>query len=329
MEGIHLDTSTAIYPDIYMQEEVSEQTKSVIAPTVRRGSSEDLQRKFFYDNSYQIEAARRQLEERFHEEDERLFTENSKNVELVKALCLYGKNAFHLPALHLAVKAKDIDSVRVLVACGAVVSDAVVALAKKEGSDKVLEVLVKADKNQSPGTYKFRVTKKEYNFFASTEFEIDSDNFPIHFVSKPCLSFNTHYKLNGSNGLEATGTVPLLSFGSFYTWAKQIFLYDEKGYYLGSIKGLAFTMADAKFIFRDKNGGVKAIAYLDDNKTGFSIVHPENYARVIARLKREYVQDVPDTWETRVYHGEDLDPRFIQIFSAFAADTAKYFKIDK
>ncbi|PCI93832.1 hypothetical protein COB11_04690 [Candidatus Aerophobetes bacterium] len=304
-------------------------TVTAKASTVKRGSSTDLQRKLKYETAQEVAAHRKKMEVTFHTEDKKLLLTAGTNTDLIEALMKYGKNLYGVPSLHLAVKEKDLGSMATLIKAGAELSKEVIGLAQEMNDIEVMQVLTKTQSFDAPDQYKFTMTKKIYNFGGGTEFELDSDDIPISYVTKPFFSLNTNYVLKGCEGIEATGTVQILSMGSIFPWAKDLDILDGNGNYLGMIDGEALTTADAKFSIYNANGDKVAIAYLDDNKTGFNIVHPDNYSRVIARMKREYVNDIPDAWSTKVYQGDDVDPRLLKIFAALAVDTEGLFKADK
>lgn len=296
---------------------------TVIANTVRRGSEEDLLRRCSYEEM--LKNVR--YDPVFHDEDRKLLLAANHNVELIETLMKYGKNSLKVPALYLATLYQDSHAVELLVKAGAEVTQDTLSLAKKIGSPVLLHILIEIKSVKMPHHYGFSMTRKDYLF--STEFELDSEEIEISYVKKTRLSIRSHYALEGAKGTEAKGTVRILSMGTIFPWGKDINIYDEKDEYLGMIDGEALTTADAKFSIYNGDGEKVGIAYLDDNKTGFTIVHPENYARVIARLKREFVKDIPDTWKVKVYQGDDIDSRILKLFAAFAVDTEGLFKKDE
>lgn len=316
LDGLELYTVAA------QDRELDLVTNSVVAPTIRRGSENEN----LYRLSHEEMLRGVRYDPVFHEEDKKLLIGANQNIDLIETLMKYGKNSLKVPALYLATLSQDSYAVEVLVKAGSEVTQETLALAKRLNSNVLTRILTETKSVKVPHQYSFSMTKKDYLF--STEFELDSDDIEISYVKKPKLSIHTQYDLQGSKGIEATGSVRILSMGSVFPWGKDIDIYDEKGGYLGMIDGEALTTADAKFSIYNEDGNKVGIAYLDDNKTGFTIVHPENYARVIARLKREYVKDVPDAWKTKVYQGDDIDPRILKLFAAFAVDTEGLFKKD-
>lgn len=259
-------------------------------------------------------------------EDIELLKKASGNEELIKVIGKYGKNSFRQTALYAAVYYNDTAACEVLVRHGAFVSSEMLSYAKQRHYSSTLKVLLETKPAAGPTQYQFILSKKEYLF--STEFEIDSDQIEPAKISKPKVAVKTYYELEGSQGFCARGSVRILSMGSLFAWGKDIDVYDDKGDYLGMIDGEALTTAEAKFSFFDAGGNKVAIAYLDDNKTGFTIVHPYNNSRVIARLTREFIPHIPDPWKVRVYQGQDVDQRLLQIFAAFAVDSSSSFLKD-
>ena len=57
--------------------------------------------------------------------------------------------------------------------------------------------------------------------------------------------------------------------------------------------------------------------------------NPHHPYRVVARLSREFIPNISDPWKVRVYQGQEVDYRLIQIFAAFALDSASTFLKDQ
>lgn len=262
----------------------------------------------------------------FDSDDERLIQENPVSKELVQTVMKYGKNKYHKSALYNAVMHRDHHACQVLVSAGAHVSLDVEKALEKVNCPSLEKIILHTHYNPSLEKYSFTVRKKDYMF--QTYFELDSKEMPPYELIKHKISIATSYSMQSENGYEGFARARIVSLGALYAWARDLDLYDKNGDYFGMIDGEMLTTAEAKFSFFDKDGNKLAIAYLDEDKTGFTIVHAEKSARVIARMQRNFVIDSPDAWEVKVYHGQDLDSRFIKCFAAFAVDSQGLFKKD-
>ena len=267
------------------------------------------------------------LEYNFVSEDLEILKKASGDDVLIRVVGKYGKNPFGRSALYAATYYGDLEACELLIKHGAIVTAEVLMLAEKSYDHRLLKVLKETKYASVPPQYQFLITKKDYMF--STEFEIDSEQIGAYKLSKPKIAVKTLYMLENSSGLQAQGSVRILSMGTLFAWGKDIDIYDEKGEYLGMIDGEALTTAQAKFSFLDKEGNKVAIAYLDDDKTGFTIINPHHPNRVVARLSREFIPNISDPWKVRVYQGQEVDYRLIQIFAAFALDSASTFLKDQ
>lgn len=279
-------------------------------------------------NKFDIEGLKRALynSPTFHKEDKSLLLSSLQDKDLVEILLKYGKNPLGKSSLYAAVLTEDLHAVETLLKSGAKVDAEVESLAKRVGNKALFILFNTINPSSGLKKYSFSISKKTYMF--STVFEIDSPELGASQLVKNKISLNTKYSLESDKGIEAVGTARILSMGSLFAWAKDIDIYDQKGAYVGMIDGEALTTAEAKFSFYDDQGNQVGIAYLDENKVGFTLVHPEKPARVIARFSREYVPGTIDSWNVKVYHGEDIDMRLIKIFSAFAIDSQAEFKED-
>lgn len=262
----------------------------------------------------------------FDAEDERLIQENPLSKELVTTIMKHGKNIYHQSALYNAVAHKDLRACTILCKAGAAITSDIESLAAKVNSLDLNKILFETNYSQTPENYQFTIRKKDYLF--QTNFELDFSTLPPCDIVKNKISITTCYQLESERGYEGYARARLASLGSIYAWAKDLDLYDANEQYLGMIDGEMLTTAEAKFSFYDYDGVKLAIAYLDQDKTGFTLVHPDKPGRVIARMQRQYVLNTPDFWEIKVYHGKDLDIRFIKSFAAFAVDSQDLFKKD-
>ena len=300
--------------------QVAKREVTVLAKTKRRVPTS--LRKFTAETSTQTLQSR----PKFHTEDRRLLYRIGSNIELADVLMEYGKNPEGIPAIQKAIIERDYYSIEVLIKAGARVSAETKELVSSIRDCKISEILEKTSPFATPGKYHYSMTKKPYMF--STEYEIDSEEIDLGFVQKKMFSAQSTYRLGDAKGFQAEGVVRLFSLGTIFTWAKDMDIYDDQKQLIGGIDGIALTTADARYNILDAHENVIAVAFLDDDKTGFSIVDPQNYANVFARLKRDYTSDVADPWSVTVYQGHVIDPRVLKIFTAFAVDTESSFKRD-
>jgi hypothetical protein len=174
---------------------------------------------------------------------------------------------------------------------------------------------------------KYRITRSDYYF--STVFDMANDWEPLGSVLKGIFHVTTHYHAYDRRGIyEGQGICRLFCMGLFYTWATEIDVYDAEGYKAGLIDGQVMSSEPAKFSFYDENGQRVAIAYLDQNCMGFSLVDPGNSSFVLARLTRNFIPDTIDNWDVAIYYPEKISPRLVKIFAAFVCDTQNKFKPD-
>lgn len=173
----------------------------------------------------------------------------------------------------------------------------------------------------------FKVYLRDYKFRRVFEFFSGAQQHGS--VSKSSFHVRTHYDLYDRHGLfEAQGICKIGPLSSVFNWAAVINIYDCDGNYLGQISGQAITTEAAKYNFYNANGDRIAIAYLDANAMGFSIVSPENAAFPLANLKRKFVKKMPDHWEANLFEKDLLPPVYVKIFAAFACDKQGSFRID-
>lgn len=173
----------------------------------------------------------------------------------------------------------------------------------------------------------FRVTRNDYTF--STVFEMAINDRLIGSVYKSSFHLMTQYDLYDAKGqYQGYGSCRFFSLGLFYTWATEIDVYDAYGYYVGMIDGQIASLEPAKFSLYDSAGNRTGIAYLDKNCSAFSIMHPNNEARLLARYSRNFLQDTVDCWEVDIYEPEAISLKILQVFAAFACDTQGQFKSD-
>jgi hypothetical protein len=295
MSDITIDSTLESYRSLYF-----EKNEEQLIPNDRtyRESYEELLRHMRYDPV-------------FHEEDKKLLLGARQNIELIEVLMKYGKNSLKMPALYNATLHRDSHAVEVLVKAGAHVTEETLSLAKSLDSPVLMHILTEIKSIKVPHHYGFSVTRKE-NLF-SIEFNLDSKEIEISSVKRTKISIRPQYFLEGLKGIQCRGIGRAVSMG----WDKDLDIYDDKDTYLGRIEGEILSTEDAKFSIYNEDGDKVGIAYLDDNKTDFTIVHADHCARVIAHLKR----DTPDVWKMKVYQGDDIDPRILKLLSVFVVDS--------
>lgn len=173
----------------------------------------------------------------------------------------------------------------------------------------------------------YNVSRSNYAF--SKVFDMSAEGDSLGSVVKSVFHITSHYDAYDRFGrYEGSGISRLLCLGIFYTWGVEIDLYDENGFYQGMIDGQVVTTEPGKYSFYDGEGKRVAIAYLDQNKMGFSLVDPGNSAFVLARLTRNFILHAVDNWDVSIYHPERIPPILIKIFAAFVCDRQSDFKAD-
>lgn len=173
----------------------------------------------------------------------------------------------------------------------------------------------------------FKVYPKDYTF--SRVFDFISKESPVGSVIKSSLHVRTHYDLYSAKGdYEGQGICKILCLGAIYVWGTEIDLYDSQGNPAGFIDGQVVTTEPAKFSLYDRFGHRVAIAYLDEDSRGFSLVHPENTGILLARLTRKFLTDMPDYWTVHLYEPEIISEQMIKIFAAFVCDRQGSFRED-
>lgn len=176
--------------------------------------------------------------------------------------------------------------------------------------------------------YTFEVYKKSYAF--STYFEMVEEGISSGTVVKQSFSLHSCYDCYDREGIyQGTGICRIFSLGFLFAWATEIDIYDNEGYFVGFIDGKILTTTKARFGFYDSTGRLSAIAYADNDLTGYSLVDPDNAYHAIAALTRFFVPDLPDPWSVSVYEPEVMDPLMIQIFAAFSVDRQGAFRPDE
>ena len=177
--------------------------------------------------------------------------------------------------------------------------------------------------------YSFTISSDPYAF--STYFQINSNDSYIGTIKKSSFRIRTNYDLSDENGWQATGIVRVLSLGSFYTWAREIDVYDTRGVKVGMIDGQVGTTEGAKFSFyeygEEENYTHVGTAYLDGDCDSFTIFPPSSEGiSPIVRMGRVTVSGGVDFWEVNVHRSEKIDDRMVRIFAAFVLDHQSDFQ---
>jgi hypothetical protein len=180
----------------------------------------------------------------------------------------------------------------------------------------------------------FTIREREYLF--SNYFEFAADKQPMGLVIKKryaYLHLTNNYDLYTTKGdWQARGVSRLFCLGALYSWATEIDVYDTNGVRIGLIDGQAVTTAAARFSIyeydSEGNSTLKAIAFMDDERRSFSIVHPENDKQFVASLQRVFLPNLRDHWECNAFDADLLDIRILKVFSAFAVDHQEFFRAD-
>ncbi len=176
-------------------------------------------------------------------------------------------------------------------------------------------------------TQQFSVNRSNYMF--STTFHMENEDFSFGQVIKNKFRLFTHYDSYDIHGnYEGQGVCRVFCLGFFYTWGTEIDLYDESKRKVGMIDGQVVSSEPAKFSLYDEEGNRIAIAYLDQNKTGFTLVDPIQPTVTLARLTRNFILGTVDSWEVINYQPETVSPLLLKVFAAFACDKQSKFKRD-
>lgn len=180
----------------------------------------------------------------------------------------------------------------------------------------------------------FTIRERQYLF--SNCFEFAADKQPMGLVVKKryaYLHLTNNYDLYTTKGdWEARGVSRLFCLGALYSWATEIDVYDTNGVQIGLIDGQAVTTAAARFSIyaydSEGNSSLKAIAFMDDERRSFSLIHPENDKLFIASLQRIFLPNLRDHWECNLFDNDSIDMRILKVFSAFAVDHQEFFRVD-
>lgn len=169
----------------------------------------------------------------------------------------------------------------------------------------------------SEAAYHLTFSQKDYPL--ATYFEIDTEDSYPGVVKVSAFRVRTNYDLSDIHGWQATGIHRIASLGSVFAWATDVDIYNTDWKWIGMIDGQMLTLAEARFNILNEQGQVTAIAYLDDNLSGYTITYPESEAFPIARLYHTLRGENP-VWHMTVYDETAVDERVLRIFAAMAAN---------
>lgn len=175
--------------------------------------------------------------------------------------------------------------------------------------------------NYAQANDKLHYTILKNPFAFSTFFEmLGQDHFEGRVV-KNHIHVRSTYDLYDKHGeFECQAICRALSLGAIFSWAKEIDIYDKHDHKIGFIDGKTATTAHAKFHLHNKEGHLVAIAYLDYDNSGFTIVSPEHGEKTIGHFKRHFTHKESHNWEVVFYDIKHMDQRIVKIFSAFVVD---------
>ena len=141
----------------------------------------------------------------------------------------------------------------------------------------------------------------ERAFVLSDYYYIDSAHGSLGNIVKTKLSFGTNYIYYDQQGEQLAGAyLRVFSLGALFTWASVMDVYDENERVLGRIEGSLMTFLPSKFYFYSPYEVVIGVAYMDNERMGFTVVDANNEAKIIAQFNRIFVKDVTDHWEIKV-----------------------------
>jgi hypothetical protein len=176
----------------------------------------------------------------------------------------------------------------------------------------------------------FSIEKKEYD--NDTQFEILSDDVDPGIISKISSYTRVGYELYGLNGWEATGITRALSFGSLFIWAKEVDIYDkdenDEWQWIGMVEGWLFPSGMSKYDLCNEKNECIATAWLDNECSSYTLYAPESSTRFLGSFRRQFIDDICDSWDATIYEPEAFNPKLLRIFSAFICDTQDLFKRD-
>lgn len=175
----------------------------------------------------------------------------------------------------------------------------------------------------------YQVSLSDYTFSTVFDMKTHHKHQSMGSIVKSVFQVRTHYDAYDYQGrYEGQGICRLACLGLFYSWGAEIDVYDAQGNKIGFIDGQVMSSEPAKFSFYDENDNRIAIAYLDQNCAGFSLVDPQNSAFILARLERNFIKDTIDNWNVNLYYPEFVSHHLVKIFAAFVCDTQDKFKPD-
>ena len=171
---------------------------------------------------------------------------------------------------------------------------------------------------------KFSVLKNSYALSTYYEF-IGNDTYMGRAV-KSSLRVRTCYDLYDAEGdCEGEGICRALSLGAFYSWAREIDIYDASGYKIGMVDGKMLSMGRAKFTLYGEDGELTGVAYLDNEGANFTLYNNGSYDKTLGHVKRVLSAEGNDTWEVSLYDPTAIETRLLKVFAAFIVDNQDHF----
>jgi len=173
------------------------------------------------------------------------------------------------------------------------------------------------------GTHAFADTSfviKPRNYLFSKYFDLYSEDNYINTIEKNELQLRTVYTLLDKESEVAMGTARLLSLGSLFDSMKEIYIRSDDGTLIGMVQGKWWTTASGKFFIHNGEGIHVATAFIDRNEANVSILDPTKNRRLLSTLHRIFVPGGTYYWEVKTLDETIIDPRILQIFSAFIVD---------
>lgn len=176
---------------------------------------------------------------------------------------------------------------------------------------------------QKSPPFSFEVRQQDH--MLSTILDITSDHVYLGSIVKNHLRIRISYELLGPKGeYEGMGFCRYLTLGGG-RWSAQIELLDPKKEIVGLIKGEVIPNGSVRFFLYNEEERCVGIADLDELKSKFTIVNPEDEQQLLATLKRNYVRGIVDYWNVTIHKIDEIDLRLIKVFVAFAIDSQDEF----
>lgn len=170
------------------------------------------------------------------------------------------------------------------------------------------------------------INEHHYPFY--TYFDMDTPEGHLGNVIKENFDIWTHYGYYGharDKDLIAKAYIRLFSMGQLFSWASIMDLYTPEEEHIGKIEGCWFTFYPAKFKFYNELKELVAIAYMDNDKMGVSVVSVGNKLPIARYYRTTLEDDVVneynvENWTLKIFDLEKLPASFLILFGAFLAD---------